>query len=65
MEQVYEDSQGERGLDDYQGHLWDGLPRYVALVMLACTARQAEAVWEPSPPFTTAPKRPAGNGSMW
>jgi len=34
IEQLYEEAKGECGLDDYQGRLWDGFHRHVALVML-------------------------------
>jgi SRSO17 transposase len=53
IEQFYEDSKGECGLDDYQGRRWDGLHRHIALVMLAYSC----LVWQRlrlSPSQTTA-----------
>ena len=50
IEQFYEDSKQECGLDHYQGRSWDGLHRHLALVMLAYSFLMVQRLTLPLPP---------------
>src|SRR5262249_58080758 len=70
IEQFYEDSKGECGLDDYQGRRWDGLHRHLALVMLAYSFLMVQAlplaaggVFPPGAPTESA-RRPSPGAAM-
>ncbi len=59
VERFYQDAKGELGLDDYEGRLWHGFHRHVALVMLAhcfLTLQQSYGPAELEPDATASPR---------
>lgn len=58
VERLYQDAKGELGLDDYEGRLWQGLHRHVALVMLAHCYLTLRRSYGDEPP--RAPPAPPG-----
>ena len=64
IERFYQDAKGELGLDDFEGRLWTGFHRHVALVMLAhcyLALRQTygPSSASPSPKGAFPPKGPS------
>ena len=49
IEQFYEDTKQECGLDHFQGRSWDGLHRHLALVMLAYSFLMVQRLTQPLP----------------
>lgn len=70
IERFYQDAQGELGLDHYEGRLWHGFHRHVALVMLAHSFLTLRQSYGPTvlAPGTGPPNRgfpPQGTKRAW
>lgn len=55
IEQFYEDAKQECGFDHFQGRLWEGLHRHLALVMLAYSFLMLHRLTLPLPPGEAFP----------
>jgi SRSO17 transposase len=58
IERFYQDAKGELGLDHYEGRLWPGFHRHVALVMLAHSYLALRQSYAPEATERPPPKRP-------
>lgn len=63
IERFYQDAKGELGLDDYEGRLWQGLHRHLALVMLAHSFITQRQSYGPETTTRGDPENPIGGSS--
>lgn len=58
IERFYQDAKGQLGFDDYEGRLWHGLHRHLALVMLAHSYLTLQQSYGPDAAARGAPAGP-------
>lgn len=64
IERFYQDAKGELGLDDYEGRLWTGLHRHLALVMLAHCYLTLRQSYGPASNGLRSPPRAEGDPAL-